>query len=159
MFFLSVPILKHFRVSLHLEFIKDSRCKQFCDFYHDSILNISEPALQLDVKQMKRILPKNIMSQSDTLKIEICRSKSEGIIKGAECKVHQRVCLSEKTMAAIPKTALPSGFPREVAKFLKNVDNIKKGKSFFGALLLKCILKLIHFECQLMKKITLSTWL
>lgn len=119
-------------IALRIELTEESKCKQFCDFHQDSILNISEPVLQLDFKEMRSMLHQNIISQRDILKIEICKTKKEEIIKDVEGISRIKRCLiSEETIDAIAKTALPSGFPREVARFLKNVDNIKRGEEFF----------------------------
>ena len=120
-------------LSLHLEMTQDSKCKQFYDFYQDSVLNISDPDLQLNYKEMSKILKRNIVSQMDVLKIEICQTKQEDLAAQINNKSSKkRHLISEETIDDIAKVALPSGFPGEVAYFLQNVDNLKKGITFFS---------------------------
>ena len=121
-------------MALHIEMIQESKCKQFYDYYQDNVINISRTDLQLDCKKMKQILRSNIDSQMNALKIEICELKQEECIPQTDKSLAspRRHIISEETIDEIAGVALPSGFPGQVAGFLNNVDNLKKGVTFFN---------------------------
>ena len=122
-------------MALHIEMIQESKCKQFYEYHQDNVINISSTDLQLDYKNMKQILKSNIVSQMDVLKIEICESKQEECIpktNNMSSASPRRHTISEETIDEIARVALPSGFPGQVARFLNNVDNLKKGINFFN---------------------------
>ena len=122
-------------MALHIEMIQESNCKQFYDYYQDNFINISSTDLQLDCKKMKQILKSNIVSQMDVLKIEICKSQQGECLSqtiNMSPASTRRHIISEGTIDEIARIALPSGFPGQVARFLNNVDNLKKGINFFN---------------------------
>ena len=122
-------------MALHIEMIKESKCKQFYDYYQDNVIDISSTDLQLDCKKMKQILKSNIVSQMDVLKIEICESKQEECIpqtNNMSSASLRRHIIFDETIDEIARVALPSGFPGQVERFLNNVDNFKKGVNFFN---------------------------
>ena len=121
-------------MALHIEMIQESKCKQFYEYNQDNVINISTTDLQLDYKKMKKILKSNIVSQMDVLKIEICELKQEECIPQTNKSLAspRRHIISEETIDEIARVALPSGFPGQVARFLNNVDNLKKGVTFFN---------------------------
>ena len=101
-------------MALHIEMIKESKCKQFYDYYQDNVINISSTDLQLDCKKMKQILKSNIVSQMDVLKIEICESKQEECIpqtNNMSSASPRRHIIFDETIDEIARVALPSGFP------------------------------------------------
>ena len=121
-------------MSLCLDMLKEAKCKWFHDFYQHNVLNVSQPALQLDRKEMKQILKRNILSQAEILKIDICKSKCDESLSPVKTNMscERRPVISEETIEEIACIALPSGFPGAISRFLTSVDNLKNGVKFFS---------------------------